>query len=371
MHGAMRGLCAGYIVAAGSFATFATIQTHPDYKAQFQALLSDGDAAIRNTIASWQAPSASAPKQAAIPQPGIRGAMPEAVPARPDVASAPLPDIALPKLMPEESKPAPKVETATTTTTTTETKQTNAPSPQEAKPVAPVEPVAVPPLPADEDLPPETEVARVQERLRNAVSDELYQNFDLYLYVSKAEQGPWAQHMYVFQKTDNALSLLHAWPVSTGRDLVERRGRRRIDSITPEGLFELDPARFFVRYHSAQWDAPMPYAMFFNYMERGYQSGIAIHSSGNTHAALLGQRASAGCIRLGPQQAEMLFRLVKKHFKGDVPRFVMDENTQTMSKTGTLARTDAGEVDRFAGYRVLVMVENYGGENNLMVSALF
>ncbi len=68
-------------------------------------------------------------------------------------------------------------------------------------------------------------------------------NFELFLYVSKAENGPWAQRMYVFARQGNGnLGLLYNWPVSTGRELVELAPNgQRAPSFTPQGYYELDP----------------------------------------------------------------------------------------------------------------------------------
>src|SRR5579871_2610711 len=70
--------------------------------------------------------------------------------------------------------------------------------------------------------PARKEVAAVAERLQSGLGRELYADFDLFLYVSKAASGPLAQRMYVFDKQPNgALDLLYDWPVSTGRDRTE------------------------------------------------------------------------------------------------------------------------------------------------------
>lgn len=81
------------------------------------------------------------------------------------------------------------------------------------------------------------------------------------------------------------------WPVSTAR-----RGK-----ITPRGQFT---AEYLSRHHkSSRYDgAPMPYSIFF----KGH---YAIH--GTDQISRLGRPASAGCIRLHPENAAVLFSLVK------------------------------------------------------------
>jgi len=96
------------------------------------------------------------------------------------------------------------------------------------------------------------------------------------------------QHMTVFidgvEKFD--------WPVSTGRHGYS----------TPSGTFT--PLSMNEIWYSKEWDnAPMPHAIF--YMKDGH----AIH--GSYEVKNLGRPASHGCVRLSPQNATILFNLVK------------------------------------------------------------
>jgi serine/threonine protein kinase len=143
----------------------------------------------------------------------------------------------------------------------------------------------------------------IAAHLRQKVSRDLYANFDLFLYVSKSTKGPLAQRMYVFAKTrgTDELTLLHDWPVSTGRESMERDNNGVLTSTaTPVGYYQLDPKRFYRRYTSSQWGKPMPNSMFFDWMVRGYQTGLAIHGvSDKAEVAALGSRASGGsCARI-------------------------------------------------------------------------
>lgn len=83
----------------------------------------------------------------------------------------------------------------------------------------------------------------------------------------------------------------YRWKVSTAR-----KGK-----WTPRGTWS---AKWLSRHHrSSRYDnAPMPYAIFF----RGH---YAIH--GTNHVSRLGRPASAGCIRLHPDHAALLFRLTQ------------------------------------------------------------
>lgn len=87
----------------------------------------------------------------------------------------------------------------------------------------------------------------------------------------------------------------HVWPVSTGRSAY----------CTPAGTYR--PYLLKRMHYSSRYDwAPMPFSIFFH---RGY----AIH--GTTEIKNLGTPASHGCIRLHPENAEVLFNLVKQHGK--------------------------------------------------------
>jgi len=100
----------------------------------------------------------------------------------------------------------------------------------------------------------------------------------------------------------------YVWPVSTGKDVYD----------TPAGEFQ---AFRMERHHfSREWDdAPMPYSIFFT------QEGHAIHGSYDVRH--LGAPASHGCVRLSPDNAAVLFDLVKQQgvknahvvLKGDLP----------------------------------------------------
>jgi hypothetical protein len=85
---------------------------------------------------------------------------------------------------------------------------------------------------------------------------------------------------------------LYDWPVSTGQ--------RGYD--TPAGVYQ--PFRMEADHFSREWDdAPMPHSIFFT------QIGHAIH--GSLDIKRLGRPASHGCVRLKPEHAEVLFRLVR------------------------------------------------------------
>ncbi len=193
-------------------------------------------------------------------------------------------------------------------------------------------------------------------RLRSKVSPEVMPYFNVFLYVSKAAEGPWAQHMYIFHKDDAGdLVFEKSFAVSTGRERWEK-----YYTSTPVGLFQLDPDRFSRRHWSRTWHAPMPWAMFFRYNKSGGRlAGIALHSA-TTHEADLGHRASGGCVRLPDKMAEELFHRFQDEGYGRVPVFATDADGAT-NKKGQMVKDVYGRPVMTYGYKVLVFVEDYPG----------
>ena len=86
---------------------------------------------------------------------------------------------------------------------------------------------------------------------------------------------------------------IHQWPVSTARP----------GKFTPIGLYHVQSMRR-MHYSSLYNNAPMPHTIFFS-------GNFAIH--GTTDVDQLGTPASAGCVRLHPDDAATLFALVLEH----------------------------------------------------------
>ena len=84
---------------------------------------------------------------------------------------------------------------------------------------------------------------------------------------------------------------VHTWKVSTARS----------GKTTPNGTWA---AKWLSKYNKSSLynDAPMPYSIFYN-------GNYAIH--GTTDTKSLGTPASAGCVRLDPKHAQILFELVE------------------------------------------------------------
>ncbi len=239
-----------------------------------------------------------------------------------------------------------------------------APPPGAAYQTAPVDPAAPAAVPEAAPAPAgKVDLSDPATRMLASLPDEVEPYFDLYLYVSKAEAGPIAQHMFVYSRaTDGTMSLLYDWPVSTGREKKEKTpSGRKTFTHTPEGSFKLDSKRFHKLWKSRAWNADMPWTMFFDLVENGGMSGLAIHAAGKGKISQLGRRASGGCIRLAPENAQFLFKKIQDEHAGFVPVFAMDGNSTNVM--GEPARNADGSLQLTHGYRVLLHIEDYAGEH--------
>lgn len=209
--------------------------------------------------------------------------------------------------------------------------------------------------------------AIAQKRLFGTVPDDIEPYFDLFMYVSKAKRGPLAQRMFVFQRDADGRIIPYAeWKVSTGREKLELRHEQRVRTTTPEGIFQLDPDRMHKRYWSRSWDnAPMHYAMFYDMMNNGRQTGLAIHAAiGKAKIDRLGRRDSAGCVRLAPGNAKELFFKVQTATRGQVPVLAVNEKGST-DRWGRAQRDEKGAMLLQDGYRAVLFVENYDGREEI------
>jgi hypothetical protein len=134
------------------------------------------------------------------------------------------------------------------------------------------------------------------------------------------------------------------WPVSTAR-----WGYR-----TPNGTYR--PERLARKWFSRKYDwSPMPWSIFFD-------GGYAIH--GSYEISHLGRPASHGCIRLHPNNAKILFELVRQHMH-DTRIVVTGEGPPAARRTGASARRPraAGRERNDSTFRDIFQPRNpyYGG----------
>ena len=354
---ALRKLGVCYLVSASAFAMAATFAAHPDLARDLNTRIWSpaADFARRQDMTFFDAPYVSARIDLPPEEPVARLTL---APPPEGIAAAPVQSLILPDLTPLPAPAMPDVAAPD--------------APAVSPPRFAIAPSDVPSDTARNESPPPAAARIAQARLEDSLSPEMRAHFDLFLYVSKAERGPVAQRMYVFAKDDaGRLRLAYDWAASTGREKseVNPRGRRSF-TATPRGFYELDPARMYRAYHSVSWDQDMPYAMFFNWERQGLQTGLAIHSATGADIARLGQRASAGCVHLSPENAATLYRLIRADYRGAVPRFAYDRATATMSNDGEFARDAKGDLKMAEGYKVLIEIEDFGGGDNT-VAALY
>ncbi len=203
------------------------------------------------------------------------------------------------------------------------------------------------------------EAGRVAARIADKVPAELSPYFDTFIYVSKAASGPLAQRLFLFHKSaDGTLQFEESFSVSTGRERTEQ-----YFTATPAGLFQLDVHRFFPMARSAKWnDARMPWAMFLAYAYRTKMAGVALHAAiGGHELAMMGRRASGGCVRLPIGKASRLYHRFLADERGQVPVFTFDEARGTTNTAGTVTHDASGNIVLADGLKVLVVIENYAG----------
>lgn len=96
----------------------------------------------------------------------------------------------------------------------------------------------------------------------------------------------------------------------------------------PNGTYR--PQRLERTWHSRLFNmAPMPYSIFFH-------GHYAIH--GTNQIKRLGRRASKGCVRLHPQNAAILFNLVKKHGMANTRIVIAPSSTRAQASADSEGR---------------------------------
>ena len=114
----------------------------------------------------------------------------------------------------------------------------------------------------------------------------------------------------IVDKTDQTMivlvdgELVHTWAVSTGKHY----------DWTPPGTFGVQSMKV-MHYSTKYSNAPMPHSIFFN-------GDIAAH--GTTEIGQLGKMASKGCVRLHPDNAKILFDLVRANGLANTTIIVQD-----------------------------------------------
>jgi lipoprotein-anchoring transpeptidase ErfK/SrfK len=116
------------------------------------------------------------------------------------------------------------------------------------------------------------------------------------------------QRMTVLQ--DGAV--VRIWPVSTARP----------GKVTPRGHYR---PQTLVKFHRSRLynGAPMPWTIF-------YDGNYAIH--GTSELRKLGRPASAGCVRLHPENARLLWQMVRAIGADETRIVVLDEAPRAVSR---------------------------------------
>jgi hypothetical protein len=210
---------------------------------------------------------------------------------------------------------------------------------------------------------------RLQEHFSGSFSESDFtdmpwmRDFLYVIVVNKAESGPHAQMMRVYENGN----LLMSVGISTGRENFELRRKnpvctgapaRSYWSQTPTGFYT--PKYLNAQHTSSSWDSEMPFSIFFD-----IDNGLALHQVHPKYEKYLGQRASGGCIRQDPATAEELFNRVLET-KGSTVPLVQVDGTLVLDQNGYVKYSSrqewrnprTGETLELDNYGALIIVEN-------------
>lgn len=125
--------------------------------------------------------------------------------------------------------------------------------------------------------------------------------------------SPWAERSRVTVRVSISHQMMEVW--HEGRKLYDWPvSTARAGKVTPTGTW--NGAQWLSRNHrsSRYNNAPMPFAIFYN-------GHYAIH--GTDQVRKLGRPASAGCVRLHPDHAKVLFNMVRHEGKDQLKVIVV------------------------------------------------
>ncbi|WP_294542106.1 L,D-transpeptidase [uncultured Rhodoblastus sp.] len=124
----------------------------------------------------------------------------------------------------------------------------------------------------------------------------------------------------------------YRWPVSTGRTGYE----------TPSGTYTATSMNEI--WYSKEYDnAPMPHAVFF------MKDGHAIH--GTFEVKNLGKPASHGCVRISPQNAAILYKLVQENGLENTKVVLTGSSSGEVARARTSPRGESPRPSSEAVYR--------------------
>jgi hypothetical protein len=179
-------------------------------------------------------------------------------------------------------------------------------------------------------------VSALEDEKLLVASPEDFQRAKVVVVINKATTGSTAQKMRVYMDG----SLEHEWLVSTGREQMEKAKSGRVyRTTTPIGYYR--PTVLEENHFSYTWKSNMPHSVFFI-------GGVAIH--GTTLLEQLGKRASGGCVRLAPENAETLYNIIQSAGIKEVP---------TMDREGKIVLDQDGNPVMQLTWDTLIIVENH------------
>ncbi|MGZ3770620.1 MAG: L,D-transpeptidase [Bdellovibrio sp.] len=186
--------------------------------------------------------------------------------------------------------------------------------------------------------------------------------FQYVIVVNKAKRGPYAQTERLYENG----YLINQAVVSTGREGFELRRKNQVCagrppksywSQTPTGYYT--PKYLEEDHTSSSWDSEMPWAIFFD-----VDNGLALHQVHPHYKAMLGSRASGGCVRQDPYTAQFVYEKVLATEGAVVPEVnvdgtpVLDENGNIKHINKQVVVSKTGLIRSFKTYSALIIIED-------------
>lgn len=136
------------------------------------------------------------------------------------------------------------------------------------------------------------------------LAHDIEKGWELILVVNRSEDPVIGQTLAIYLKGQ----LIKFWDVSTALEAKLKNKKRNRTTFATTNMGRFRVGRMDRDHYSSSWDEDLPYYISFGQ----YSWGIGFHGAPNRAAEKkIGQRASAGCVRLHKDQSEELFELVK------------------------------------------------------------
>ena len=183
---------------------------------------------------------------------------------------------------------------------------------------------------------PRNRAAFAALRLKAGLNQDMLNNFDLFLYVSKAKRGPLAQRLYVFRRKAAKTwrwSMTGPHPPGANGRKLSPRGRRAF-TATPPGYYQIDPQRMYRSYHSSIGISPCPMPCSSTGSARGGRPALPFMPPAARSLEKLGQPRQRRLRASVARECRDTLQSYPRGLSGTVPRFAYNPENRTTSNDG-------------------------------------